>query len=158
MYKSICFTGHRKIKPTEQLRDKLLNRLELLIQNSATVFYAGGAYGWDIICELAVLKMKERYPQIKLLLILPCSAEEQTLNWNNLCKKQYYYILNNADSIEYVSEHYTNDCMKRRNARLIELADCCVCYYNENDKRSGTGQTVRMARRKGINIVNVKNS
>lgn len=63
-------------------------------------------------------------------------------------------ILSAADSVEQTSGHYYNGCMKVRNARLVELADCCFCYWNPNRKRSGTGQTVRMAHKKNIMVVN----
>ena len=43
--------------------------------------------------------------------------------------------------------------MKRRNERLVELADYCICYCT--NPRSGTGQTVRMAKDKGIDIINL---
>ena len=38
---------------------------------------------------------------------------------------------------------------------MIELSDGCVCYYDESVGRSGTGQTVRMAESKGIEIINL---
>ena len=60
-----------------------------------------------------------------------------------------------ADDVEYIGSEYTKDCMKRRNARMIELSDGCVCYYDESVGRSGTGQTVRMAESKGIEIINL---
>ena len=46
--------------------------------------------------------------------------------------------------------------MKERNQKLVDLADTlCICYWNENDNRSGTGQTVRMAEKKGLIIKNL---
>ena len=45
--------------------------------------------------------------------------------------------------------------MKERNQRLVDLADICICYYNENNSRSGTGQTVRMVQKKGIQLINI---
>lgn len=58
--------------------------------------------------------------------------------------------------MEYVSEHKTMTCMKERNARLVELAsECCIAYWNANNKRSGTGQTVRMAQKKGLEVINI---
>ena len=45
--------------------------------------------------------------------------------------------------------------MKKRNAQMVELADCCVCYYDDSIARSGTGQTVRMANAKGIEVINL---
>ena len=152
--KSICFTGHRNIKITSELISLLNKTLTDLIDNGAADFYAGGALGWDMLCEQAVLDLKEKFPHIRLHLVLPCSAEEQTAKWNDMQKEKYRKILNAADTVRYISEHYYDGCMKVRNARLVELADCCVCYY-DNRGRSGTGQTVRMAKEKGIRVINL---
>ncbi len=149
---NVCFTGHREISVTENLLKRLESTLEKLIIQGAEDFYAGGAVGWDTLCELEVLNLKKKYPHIKLHLVLPCSSEEQTKKWNKSEKNQYYEILEKADSVEYVSENYSKDCMKKRNFRLIEYAECCICYYKV--KASGTGQTVRMAERKNIPIIN----
>ena len=64
-------------------------------------------------------------------------------------------ILNQADSVELVCENYFKGCMKSRNERLIEHADLLLCYYKNNKSASGTGQTVRMAQKKNINIINL---
>ncbi|MBD5117501.1 MAG: DUF1273 domain-containing protein [Ruminococcaceae bacterium] len=153
-YKSICFTGHRSIKETAELKKRLYDTLEALIVQGAVNFYAGGAYGWDMLCELTVITLQKVYPHIKLHLVLPCSEQEQTAKWQEKQREQYYNVLNAADSVEYIAEHYFKGCMKERNARMVELADCCICYYKETDRASGTGQTVRMAQRKGIRVIN----
>ncbi|MGN1115759.1 MAG: SLOG family protein, partial [Candidatus Ornithomonoglobus sp.] len=137
---SICFTGHRDIKPTTHLKQLLYTTLESLIKQGAVNFYAGGALGWDTLCSLTVLRLRKYYPHIRLCLILPCHEKAQTSKWNSEQKELYYKILSAADSVEYTSKDYWNGCMKKRNARLIELADCCICYYKI--RRSGTGQTV----------------
>lgn len=152
--KNICFTGHRNIKITQELKERLYNLIETMIQNGAVNFYAGGAVGFDAECELAVLKLREKYKNIKLHIIMPCPKEEQTKKWKqNSEKEQYDKILSLADSIELCSEHYDKNCMKKRNARLVKLADCCICYYYKS--RSGTGQTVRMAQKKKLEIINL---
>ncbi|MGN1136762.1 MAG: SLOG family protein [Oscillospiraceae bacterium] len=153
MYKNCCFTGHRNISDTDKLREKLENILISLMENGTADFYAGGAVGFDILCEQTVLKLREEYPQTKLHLILPCHEDEQTYGWTAENKAEYHRILLAADSIEYVSAQYTKDCMKKRNARLVELSDCCICYYKT--RRSGTGQTVKMAETKGMKIINI---
>lgn len=158
MSKSACFTGHRSIeKHKEVLKSVLASVLEQLItQREITEFYAGGAYGFDALASLTVLKLKEQYPQVKLHLMLPCSNEEQTEGWTDEQKAEYHHILELAECVEYVSEHKTKTCMKERNARLVDSAsECCVCYWNMNDRRSGTGQTVRMAQKKGIEVINL---
>ena len=71
--KSVCFTGHRKI-PAEQLNYITLNLKTLvikLINDGFTDFYAGGALGFDALAAQTVLMLREYYPNIKLILVLP---------------------------------------------------------------------------------------
>ena len=145
---SCFFTGHRSAPFDTFLISETGNVIiDLITKEGVTDFYTGGAIGWDTICARLVLTQKEKYPQIKLNLILPCPPEQQILKWNDKQKEEYNMILKQADHTEIVSDNYTADCMKKRNARLVELGDICICYYNENDFRSGTGQTVRMAQK-----------
>ena len=158
MNKSVCFTGHRTIaEDKEKLSARLYALLERLVtEQKVTDFYTGGAVGWDALAALTVLKLRESYPEVKLHLVLPCPFEEQSAKWNEAQKAEYQHILGLADSVEQVSDRYYNGCMKARNARLVELAsDYCICYWNPKNYRSGTGQTVRMAQKKGIEVINL---
>ncbi|MDE6764510.1 MAG: SLOG family protein [Oscillospiraceae bacterium] len=155
--KTVFFTGHRKIENDKETIQKLMATLRKLMSEGASDFYAGGALGWDMLCEEAVIVFRENLaPHIKLHLILPCPPEEQIAHWSAFDKEVYRKIFEAADSVEVLSERYTNDCMKNRNARLAELGDVCVCYYDENRRRSGTAQTVRMAEKLGKGILNMK--
>ena len=153
--KTACFTGHRNLNcDIEDLKKRVYNALERAIVNAGiTDFYNGGAIGWDMLTAQEVLKLREKYPHIKLHMVLPCSPENQSYKWTPEQKKAYFSVLKQANSIEQISEHYFTGCMKQRNARLIELSDCCFCYWNGNLK-SGTVQTIRMAQKKHILIVN----
>lgn len=155
--KKICFTGHRRVSDPKNIYDRLLVLLERLINEGVEEFFAGGAIGFDSISALAVIQLREKYPNIKLRLVLPCSNEEQTFNWTRKQKTEFMKVLSLADSVEYTSGHYTDDCMKKRNARLVEHGDGCVCYYRGRFK-TGTGQTVRMAAEKGIPVYNLAES
>lgn len=153
---SVCFTGHRNIKITDDLKQKLTEQLCTLIEaNGATDFYAGGAVGWDTICAYTVIELRSIFPQIRLHLVLPCCEADQTAKWSDLQKAAYKEIYSAADSIEYISQNYFDGCMKKRNERLIELSDICVCYYNSKKITGGTVQTVRMAKRKNMRIINL---
>lgn len=153
--KSCFFTGHRTAKITGELLERLDSKLAEMINEGITDFYAGGALGWDTICAKRVLALKEKYPQTGLHLVLPCPPEQQTLKWSDSQKAEFDIIMNNADDIDIISDTYTKDCMKKRNARLVELGDVCICWYNEKDFRSGTGQTVRMAEKAGRTVINM---
>lgn len=161
MNRTVCFTGHRTIaEDKEKLSARLYALLERLVTEQKIMdFYTGGAVGWDALAALTVLKLRESYPEVKLHLVLPCPFEEQSAKWNEAQKAEYQHILGLADSVEQVSDRYYIGCMKARNARLVELAsDYCICYWNPKDFRSGTGQTVRMAQKKGIEVINLFDS
>lgn len=154
--KNVFFTGHRTFDAEDNIHPKLTELLRRMISDGATDFYAGGALGWDMLCEKAVLILREKYfPYIKLHLILPCPPEEQTARWSFDDREEYRKIYKAADSVEIIEEHYNKDCMKKRNARLAELGDVCVCFYKESSFRSGTAQTVRMAEKLGKEIINI---
>ena len=151
--KTCCFTGHRIIKITPELVQRLKDTIIKLITQGVTDFYNGGAIGFDMLCAETVIAIKAEHSDIKLHMLLPCPPEEHAKRWNKVQIAQYNEILQVADSVTVLSEHYTEECMKRRNERLVELADCCICYCN--NPRSGTGQTVRMAKDKGIDVINL---
>ena len=158
--KSICFTGHRTLSGNiKTLSEDLENKLQRAILNGGiTDFYAGGAYGWDMLAEKAVISLRDtQYPHIKLHLILPCRSDQQTNGWSSVNIILYNSVLELADSIEYTAYDYYNGCMKARNARLVAKADCCLCYLDPSKQSSGTAQTVRMALRKGITVYNFFN-
>ena len=158
MNRSVCFTGHRTIaEDKEKLSARLYALLERLVtEQKITDFYTGGAVGWDALAALTVLKLRESYPEAKLHLVLPCPFEEQSAKWNEAQKAEYKHIASLADTKEFTSKHLGKNAMKIRNARLVELAsDYCICYWNPKHYRSGTGQTVRMAQKKGIEVINL---
>ena len=80
--KTCCFTGHREIPSGQRRRifAKTEEAIEGLIKKGYLYFGAGGALGFDTIAAFAVLKLKERYPDIRLILVLPCFS--QTRGWS----------------------------------------------------------------------------
>lgn len=153
--KSICFTGHRLVNNPTAVNMRLEAVLEQLINDGAEDFYAGGAIGFDTLAERAVLRLRRKYPQIKLHLLLPCCRADQTAKWQAAQIEMFDKISAAANTIEYTSQRYSSNCMRIRNARLVEQSEGCVCYYTRSSSASGTGQTIRMAENKGIPIINV---
>lgn len=150
----ICFSGHRNIKVLYAVQGLLAAELKAMIKRGYRDFYAGGAVGWDAFCSKEVIALKKRRFKIRLHLILPCCFEEHTQKWSEEEKQELLDIQIQADTVEYISEHYTNDCMKQRNQRLVDSSGLMWCYYDKKRFRSGTGQTVRMAEKSGLRIWN----
>ena len=90
--KTCCFTGHRDIPlgDYQLIFDKTEETVERLIKKGYLYFGAGGALGFDTIAALAVLKIKEHYPDIRLILVLPCRF--QTRGWASEDVKIYENI------------------------------------------------------------------
>ena len=151
--RTACFTGHRQI-PTEEeekIRARLDEVIEDLIGQGIDCFAAGGALGFDTMAAQAVLRAKEKYPHIRLILVLP--FPDQSKRWSERNRKVYEEIKLQADEVEYTSEHYTRFCMFARNWRLVERACVCVAYQTKDT--GGTAYTVKYARSKELRIINI---
>ena len=159
-YQSCSFTGHRPHKLPWRyneadercvaLKAVLTEQITALTDTGMTDFYSGGADGVDCWAALIVLDLKKKNPALNLHLILP--HEGQADKWSNSAQERYRYILEQADSIEYVSREYCDGCMLDRNHRLVEAAGTLLAVYN-GERRGGTAATVRYARKLSRRII-----
>lgn len=153
-----CFTGHRKIplNQLEQLTQRLKDAVIACIQEGYLYFGAGGALGFDTLAAQTVLNLKQQYPDIKLILVLPC--KDQADRWNSQDIKEYERIKACADKIVYTADRYYNGCMRKRNRHLVDCSSLCICYLTE--QTGGTKYTVDYAIKSGCVIENLaqKNS
>ena len=151
--RTACFTGHRKIPPEQE--ENLAGRLETTIikyiNQGYCYFGAGGAMGFDTLAAKTVLKLKPTYPQIRLILVLPCVY--QTKGWKESDIREYEDIKAKADKVVYISMEYYNGCMLKRNRHLVDNSSLCICYLTEN--KGGTAYTVSYAAKKGLEVVNI---
>ncbi len=151
--KTCCFTGHRNIPANEY--EKIQNTLEetiiSLIKKGVCYFGAGGALGFDTMAALTILKLKEKYPHIKLILVLPC--ENQTYKWQQKDIDIYENIKSKCDKYVYTSKYYYNGCMFKRNKHLVDNSKYCICYLIK--KTGGTAFTVNYAMSKNLIIYNL---
>lgn len=64
--KTCCFTGHRIIKITPELVQRLREAIIAVIGQGVTEFYDGGAIGFDMLAAETVIELKSEYPDIRL--------------------------------------------------------------------------------------------
>ena len=154
MTNTCCFTGHRHLPANkiEKIVIKLDKEIENLIAKGITDFISGGAIGFDqIAASLIVAKKEMGNANIRLIFALPCKNQDKL--WNEKQKKLYRELLIEADETIYVSEEYSAFCMKKRNNYMVEQSAYCICALLQ--EKSGTGQTVRKKKKKGLQIIDV---
>lgn len=152
--KTCCFTGHRSLDDFDktEIQNKLRNEIVNLINVGVTDFMAGGAYGFDTIAETEVLNLKNIYPNIRLVLALPCKQQDKY--WYPNEKKSYAQILSLADEINYLSERYYSGCMQKRNKYMIDNSSYCICFLKS--LVGGTASTINYAKSQNMQkIVNI---
>ena len=148
-----CFTGHRVIpygKRTE-LAAILDRRIAALFDVGFTEFRAGGARGFDALAAERVLVFRETHPSCHLHLYLPCRDHDK--GWSANERAIFEEICAKADSVHYVREHYSADCMHARNRALVEGSDLCLAYLTSN--RGGTLYTCSYALKQGVHLINL---
>ncbi len=151
--KTCCFTGHREIpkRDAKRIAANLEKTTIGLIERGYLYFGAGGARGFDAMAAQTVLRLRTRYPDIKLILVLPC--RNQTKGWSAKDVEEHKYIKAWADKVVYIAQEYAPGCMHKRNRHLVDNSSTCVCYWVKEG--GGTDYTVSYAHLKGLEVINV---
>ena len=150
--KVACFSGHRKLPlDCTELQANLEKAIVELIERGVVFFGNGGAVGFDALAATTVLRIKEDYPHIRLVMVLPCPPEQQSSRWNDEQKKRYFEILDRADKVRILSPQYTSSCMLDRNRHMVDSSAYLICYLQEHS--GGTFYTVNYAEKQGLKIL-----
>lgn len=153
--KTCCFTGHRAIPQNQH--DSIYRALKAEISNLVKAGYcyfgAGGALGFDTLAAKAVLELKQTYPHIKLILVLPCL--EQAKGWSEKDISIYEDIKNRCDKHTYTSQYYYSGCMHKRNRHLVDHSSACIAYLTQ--QTGGTAFTVDYAKKLNVRVINIAN-
>ena len=68
----VTFCGHKELYDVDgSVRIWLTNTVENLIQRGADLFYLGGYGGFDRLAASVVWELKQNYPKIQSVLVLP---------------------------------------------------------------------------------------
>lgn len=152
--KTVCFSGHRVLYEAKETVEKSLETaIRQSIANGANTFIAGGAIGVDTIAAQAVIRLRGEYPNIRLVLALPCPPEYQTLKWTAQQKEEYSEILKQANEVRVLSDKFTRGCMFKRNSFMVENSGTLI-YYLRTDS-GGTKYTVDYAKQHGIDLIGI---
>lgn len=152
--KSIAFTGHRIIPLVrqEEVKVRLTAAVAFACKSGMTRFYCGMALGFDMMAAEVVLSLKDKFPYIRLIAVVPFSG--QSSQWASSEQERYHRILAKADKVVILSENYFRECLLRRNDYMLSHS-CGVITYYDGKPQGGTFYTVRKAERMEMDVVNI---
>lgn len=159
---TVAFTGNRIITtsdnfPDANLENVIRTELSLCLEDcyheGKKNFISGMAIGWDMLCAEEVLKLRERYPDICLIVAIPYQGQE--LLYSETDKHRYKKNCEAANHKEYITEggydkeayHKLNDWMIANSSEIIA--------YDSGKPRSSTASTIRKARCAGLEVLNI---
>ncbi len=156
---SCFFTGHRKIAKSviPTLIKNLNARISQLYRAGITEFYTGGALGFDTLAAMQVIDIKRHHADMHLHLKLPYPTQSE--RWASDQKRIYEFVMEAADTTEYISDvppkgmYDARKHLLSRNDAMINAAHTCVAYFS--GKRGGTAYTIERAKKVGCEIINL---
>ena len=163
--KSICkicaFTGYRPSKMPwgydetdarcAEFRFRLREALEYLIGRGYADFLSGGALGFDQMAARIVLSLREKYPWIRLIMVIPFDGQAD--RWSEDQRRAWLHIIEASDRVVHISHEYDRGVFFRRNRYLVEHADLLLAAYA--GQPGGTAGTVAYARRHGVRVARI---
>ena len=125
--KSCFFIGHREAD------DRLHPRLELVVdrlirEDVVRYFYVGGYGGFDRVAAAAVRRMKQKYPDITLMLVLPYHPAERPTEAPDGFDGTYH-----PEGLERTPKRYS---IVRANRIMVDSCDWLVCYVRHSASNS----------------------
>ena len=135
--KSCAFTGHRDMDDNFSVL-KLKKIIKGLIEKGVDTFYCGVAMGFDMLAGEIVIKYKKKYPNIKLVVCIPCYNQEKYYSAED--KKRYVKLCEKADEKTVLFERYVKGCPLARNRYMADRADVLLAYCKKDT--GGTAYTV----------------
>lgn len=145
----VAFTGHRSYRHEDDA--KLHSLVEQLYAEGARTFRVGMAVGFDLAAGEAVERMLARYGDITLEAYIPFPGFD--LRFSSVDRLRYSAILRACAKVSYAAVEYEEGAFRRRNDMLVDGASVVVAWWNGSS--SGTGYTVRQARRCGARVINI---
>jgi len=138
----VTFCGHREILSGEdEIRKRLIEEVENLINKGATEFLLGGYGSFDYMCAGVVKELKQKYPHIKSILVKP---------YLNKPFDDWLYDESEYPPIENAPKKFA---IIKRNEYMVDRADTLIAYVKY--ETGGAATTLRYAVKKNKAIIQI---
>lgn len=123
----VCFIGHRKISVEESFKEHLANLIKALIsEKDFDTFLFGSRSQFDELCLETVSELKYDYPHIRRIYV------RAAYPYIDSAYEAYLLKFYDATYIPDKIENAGKAAYVERNEYMIDKADVCIFYYNEN--------------------------
>ena len=116
-----------------------------LIEKGVTDFLSGGQGGFDRMCAGCVKKLKQEYPQIRNILVIPYLTF-------SIFDKDYFDEIVYPDDFE---KYHFKAAIPARNKYMVDNSAFAICYVTHG--WGGAAQTYQRAIKKNLTIINLAN-
>lgn len=147
MDKICSFFGHRDV--FVDLSDELKSAVEKAITEfGITTFYVGENGDFDRMAAGAVRSIKRRYPNIKLILVLPYFT-----NRINEYKEIYESDFDSIYIPSELADVHPKGAITKRNKIMVDESDLVICYITR--EHGGAFNAAKYSKKKNIPTINI---
>ncbi|MBR4072430.1 MAG: DUF1273 family protein [Clostridia bacterium] len=140
---TVVFIGHNDCYGVSS--ERLTFTITEEIKKGAINFLSGGQGGFDRLVASTIYKLKEQYPHIKNILVIPYP------NFTVFDNELFDEIIYPQDFEKY---HYKS-AIPARNRYMVKNSYAAICFITHN--YGGAAKTFEYAKRKGLHIYNISN-
>ena len=137
----VTFCGHSQIADKDTIRKHLKDEIQELLRAGHRKFYLGGYGDFDILAAVVLAELKDTYPDMERLLILPHPDRKVD---TSLYDGTLYPPLENVPKRFAIS---------RRNKWMVENSSVMVACVDHD--WGGAAKTLEHAVKKGLQIINI---
>lgn len=149
--KICCFAGHSEIYDTDAVSAVLKDKIEYLILNENVKEFWAGNYGqFDMLAAKSVRELKNKYKDIKLVLVIPYLTKEI-----NEYKEQYYAKYDEIVMADIPLSSPKNLKIIKCNEYMVRESEFMICYVKYS--WGGASKTLNYAKKMKLKIININN-
>ncbi len=161
---TVCFTGHRPEGIPFDISDGdnyrfLLNAIYSRVYEQYLLgmrtFITGMAYGVDLMAGEAVMMLKERYSDVKLICAIPQidpAAKDPLVSSDPLYRK----VVSRAEAAYYCFEKYTRNQYDVRNRFMVDNSAVLIAVLSDSKGKGGSYNTYKYALKQGVTAVKLE--
>ena len=148
-----CFTGHRNLPAGQE--DEIWKRvyacLEPLLKGGVRYFGVGGALGFDTLVAERLIALRERQPQIRIILVQPFPGYQR--RWTPAQQARAAAVEARVDKVVVCCKTPSREAFLARDRHLVDNVGCCIAWCSR--PTGGTAYTLRYAQKQGLRVWNV---